>query len=90
MSNSEENSKAMQRQLLQGEAEFDKQKSLLNAKIEHIESSLEQSKTKEVEQTTEIRNQKKELLNSFKQNTSKYEEEIKDLKEKYEITRETL
>lgn len=51
----EENSKALQRQVMSTESEHDKQKALLNQKIEHLESTVEQMRTKEKEYVADLK-----------------------------------
>lgn len=58
---------------MQQESEFEKQKALLDQKITHLESNLESSKAKEKELNDELKQMKKELINSIKDNSSKYE-----------------
>lgn len=59
--------------MLQSESEFDKQKALLEQKIDHLETSLESLKKREKELSDELKAQKKELMASLKDNSSKYD-----------------
>ena len=45
----------MQKHVLQTESEFDKEKALMNQKIEHLESSLDASKKRESESSAELK-----------------------------------
>lgn len=86
----EEESKDMQRRVMQSESEFDKQKALLDLKIDHLEQTVDSLKKKESSQSDEIKSQKKELLSSLKDNSSKYENQVKELNEKVETLTENL
>lgn len=86
----EENSKALQRQVMSSESEFDKQKALLDQKIEHLDSIVETQKQKEKEYSSELKSQKKELMSTIKEAQSKNEAHIKTITEKLDISQETL
>ena len=86
----EDQAKDMQRQVLQSESEFDKEKALLVQKIEHLESSLEAARKRETEQNDEIKSQKRELMNSIKDCSSKFESQIKELKDQVDQANEQL
>lgn len=53
--NAEESSKALQRQVMSSESEFDKQKALLNQKVDHLEQNLESMRTKEKEYISDLK-----------------------------------
>ena len=90
MYSSEEAAKEAQRRMLSSESESDKQKALLEQKITFMENTIETLKQKDKENQSEIKTQKKELLTSIKENSSKYEEKIASLNRKIEQLAEEL
>lgn len=48
------------------ESEFDKQKALLEQKVEFLERQLEEAQRKEKELSSEVKNQKRDHFNSVK------------------------
>ena len=56
------------------ESEFDKQKALLEQKLEFYEKSLEEAQRKEKELSSEVKNQKREHFSSIKDIQSKLEQ----------------
>jgi len=84
MYSSEETAKEAQRRMIANESENDKQKALLEQKVGFMENTIETLKQKEKENLNEIKNQKKDLLNSMKDNSQKYEEKIQVLNKKLE------
>jgi len=63
MNNAEEHKKEISRQQVSAESEFDKQKALLDQKLEFLEKALEDSSKREKETSTELKNSKKDFLN---------------------------
>jgi hypothetical protein len=55
MSHNEESSKEAQRRIMAAESEFDKQKALLDQKIEFLEKSISESQRKEREYAEELK-----------------------------------
>lgn len=67
MNHNEESSKEAQRRIMAAESEFDKQKALLDQKIEFLEKSISESQRKEREYAEELKSQKKESQGSYKE-----------------------
>lgn len=63
---SEEQQKEIYRQRMAAESEYDKQKALLEQKLEFYEKSLEEAQRKEKELSAEVKNQKREHFSSIK------------------------
>lgn len=63
----EDQKKEIQRTQVSAESEYDKQKALLDQKIEFLEKALEDSNRREKEISTELKNSKKEFLNQNKE-----------------------
>ncbi len=61
------------------ESEFDKQKALLNQKIDHLEQTVDQIRTKEKEYISDLKSQKKEMMTAIKESQNKNETTIKTL-----------
>jgi len=51
---------------MSAESEFEKQKALLDQKLEFYEKSLEEAQKKEKELSSEVKNQKREHFSSMK------------------------
>lgn len=66
------------------ESEYDKQKALLEQKLEFMEKQLEESQRKEKELSLEVKNQKRDHFSAVKDIQSKMEQQIKDLNKKVE------
>lgn len=66
------------------ESEREKQKALLEQRIEFYEKQLEDANKREKELNNELKTQKREHLNSQKDNQKTYEQQIKDLTKKNE------
>ena len=90
MGRNEEQHKEMQRRVLSTESEFDKQKALLDQKIQFLEKSIEDYQRKEKTQIQEMQKQKQELLDILKDGSSKYDSQLKSLQDKNEDISETL
>jgi hypothetical protein len=71
---SEEQQKEIHRQRMAAESEYDKQKALLEQKLEFYEKSLEDAQKKEKELSTEVKNQKREHFSSVKEIQTKLEQ----------------
>lgn len=78
MSNTDEQRKEIQRQQVASESEFDKQRALLDQKIEFLEKALEDSNKREKELSLELKNSKKEFLSQNREQTTQLEKQIKD------------
>lgn len=75
---------------MSSESEFDKQKALLNQKVEHLEQTLESMRTKEKEYISDLKSQKKELMSAIKESQTKNETTIKSLTEKVDKLSEEI
>ena len=53
--------KDVQRSVKQSQSEFDKEKALLEQKVEYLESALKEKQDKERDSNSELRSQKAEL-----------------------------
>jgi chromosome segregation ATPase len=62
VSNTEEQKKEISRAQMSSESEFEKQKALLDQKIEFLEKAVDDTKSREKELNTELKNSKKEFL----------------------------
>ena len=78
MTNAEDQKKEIQRQQVSSESEFDKQKALLDQKVEFLEKALEDSTKREKDVSTELKNCKKEFLTQNKESTQALEKQLKD------------
>lgn len=67
MSNADDAKKEIQRQQIASESEFDKQIALLDQKIEFLDKALEDSKSREKEISSELKNCKKDFQNQNKE-----------------------
>ena len=67
MNNTEEQRKEISRAQVSAESEFDKQKALLDQKIEFLEKAVEDSSRREKEMSTELKNSKREFQNHNKE-----------------------
>ena len=63
---SEEHTKEIHRSRISAESEYEKQKALLDQRLEFAEKQLEDLKKKEFELSQELKNQKKDHLSSIK------------------------
>jgi septal ring factor EnvC (AmiA/AmiB activator) len=59
-------------------SEFDKQKALLDQKVDFLEKQLEDSSRREREISAELKNCKKDFLSQNKEQTSQLEKQIKE------------
>jgi hypothetical protein len=59
---------------MSAESEYDKQKALLEQKLEFYEKSLEEAQKKEKELSSEVKNQKREHFSSIKEIQQKLEQ----------------
>lgn len=75
----EDKVKEVQRSVKQSQSEFDKEKALLDQKVEYLESVLKEKQDRERDSTSEMRNQKAELSQEIKQISARYDSEIKSL-----------
>ena len=64
---SDEHAKEIHRQNMSAQSEYDKQKALLEQKVEFLEKSLEEAQKKEKELSTELKNQKKDHFSVSKE-----------------------
>ena len=86
--NNEEILKETERRLINSEAEFEKQKLLLEQKIKFSEKNIEDLNNREKEYTSEIKNIKKDKDLFSKESKEKYEAQIKALTKKFEENQE--
>ena len=75
----EEKSKDAERKMITIKADFDKQKALLNQKIDHLNRQLEDFTKREKEMKQETYSQLKEQQIAYKDKVDKYEKTIKSL-----------
>jgi hypothetical protein len=80
----------MHRQVMATESEYDKQKALLEQKIEFFEKNLEEAQRKEKELALELKSQKRDHFTVSKEASGKFEQQIKDLNKKCEEQAEKL
>lgn len=69
----EEQAKEIHRSRLASESEFDKQKALLEQKMEFLERQLDEAQRREKELSAEVKNQKRDHFNSVKDIQQKLE-----------------
>ena len=74
----EDQKKEISRNNVAAESEFDKQKALLDQKIDFLEKEVADLSKREKDLTIELRNSKKEFLNQNKENSQQLEKQIKD------------
>ena len=74
----EDQKKEISRNNIAAESEFDKQKALLDQKIDFLEKEVADLSKREKDLTIELRNSKKEFLNQNKENSQQLEKQIKD------------
>ena len=72
------------------ESEFDKQKALFLQQIEHLKQKTTQQDEKEKHLIHELKEQKMDAHNSSKEQTLKYENEIRELSSKVKEYSETI
>jgi len=70
----EESAKETNRQVMAAQSEFEKQKALLDQKIEFLERAQEEWQKKEKEYSAELKNLKRDHLSNIKDSTSKYDQ----------------
>lgn len=86
----EEQAKEMMRTRMASESEFDKQKALLEQKVEFLERQLDEAQRKEKELSAEVKNQKRDHFQSVKDIQAKLEQQIKELNKRVEEQSEQL
>jgi predicted RNase H-like nuclease (RuvC/YqgF family) len=72
------------------ESEYDKQKALMEQKMEFLERQLEESQRKEKELSGEVKSQKREHFGAVKELQGRLEQQIKDLQRRIEEQAEAL
>jgi phage host-nuclease inhibitor protein Gam len=70
------------RSRLASESEYDKQKALLEQKVEFLERQLGEAQRKEQELSTEVKAQKRDHFASVKELQQRLEQQIKDLQKR--------
>ena len=75
----EEKSKEAERKLITIKAQYDKEKALLNQKVEHLTKQIDDYQKREKEMKQEINSQLKEQTIAYKDKVEKYEKNIKIL-----------
>lgn len=80
----EDNLKEMERRIFLNDSEHEKQKALLNQKVQHLETLLEQTSNKEKELQNEVKNLKKDHLSQLRESSVKHETLNKDFHSKLE------
>ena len=86
----EEKQKEAERKYITIKAEFDKEKALLNQKVEHLTRQIDDYSKREKEMKQEINSQLKEQSIAYKDKTEKYENTIKSLNEENEELKEKM
>ena len=82
--------KDVQRNVKQNQSEFDKQKALLEQKVQYLEEVLKEKTDREKESSTEWKSQKAELSLEIKAVSSKYEADIKLLMKQFDEEKEKV
>lgn len=80
----------MSTEVLTKGAEYEKNKALLEAKIEHLESSLKLSQSRENSTVSEISKLEMSFQSSLKERESNFENKLVDLKQKLEEADEKI
>ena len=75
----EEKSKEAERKLITIKAQYDKEKALLNQKVEHLTKQIDDYQKREKEMKSEINSQLKEQTIAYKDKMEKYEKNLKNL-----------
>ena len=78
--------KQLQHSLLTSRNEFAKEKGLLEQKWENLETSLKETRQRELSLTQEIKDQRVGLLAKLKDKDADYDQKYQDLREKYEAS----
>jgi|DEB0MinimDraft_12_1074336.scaffolds.fasta_scaffold08249_4 chromosome segregation ATPase len=86
----EEHKKEISRQQVSAESEFDKQKALLDQKLEFLDKALEDSQRREKELSTELKNSKKDFFAQNKEQQQALEKQIKEQAKKIEDMKEQV
>jgi hypothetical protein len=86
----EENLKEVERRVYLNDSENEKERALLQQKIQYYEKSLEELTKKEKELTLELKNAKKDHLNQVRENSIKYEAMNKTLQVKVDQLQEKM
>ena len=86
----EEKQKEAERKYITIKAEFDKEKALLDQKVEHLTRQIDDYSKREKEMKQEINSQLKEQSIAYKDKTEKYENTIKSLNEENEELKEKM
>ena len=63
---------------MSAESENEKQRALLQQKIEFLQTSMEEANKREKELSLELKNQKRETLNSTKESQQKYDQQLRE------------
>ena len=88
--NNEEKSKEAERKVIKIKAEFDKEKALLNQKIDHLTKQINDCEKREKEIKQEMNSQIKEQNIAYKNKVDKYEKTIKSLNSENDRLREQI
>lgn len=86
----EEKSKEAERKLITIKAQYDKEKALLNQKVEHLTKQIDDYQKREKEMKQEINSQLKEQTIAYKDKVDKYEKNIKNLINENEKLKEQM
>ena len=86
----EEKQKEAERKYITIKAEFDKEKALLNQKVEHLTRQIDDYTKREKEMRQEMNSQLKEQSIAYKDKTEKYENTIKSLNEENDELKEKM
>ena len=89
-SSNEEKQKDAERKVITIKAECDKEKALLNQKIEHLTKQIDDYARREKETNQEMKSQLKEQSIAFKDKSDKYETQIKALKKENDNFKEKV
>ena len=86
----EEKQKEAERKYITIKAEFDKEKALLNQKVEHLTRQIDDYTKREKEMRQEMNSQLKEQSIAYKDKSEKYENTIKSLNEENDELKEKM
>ena len=90
MSHQEDQVRTAQEKVLTIESDSNKQQALNEQKISYLEKALEEAKNKERGYGCELKNAKKDYMNGMKETISKYENQIKELQNKLDLSKDQI
>jgi len=84
ISKHEDDNKTLERKQISSSAEFEKEKLLMDQKLEYLEGKLNEYEKKEKQFNSELMNIKKEQINNNKEKLQEYESKVEQLTKKLE------